>query len=474
MAIGTQVPVRRLGYWSVVLLGINAIIGAGIFLTPGDVIKAAGSGAPLAYLIAAAFALVLAMVFATAARFVTTNGASYAYTKAGLGERPAIYVGVTHAFTAAIAWGTLASFVVTTFLQVAFPHRTWSKDTGLWSVKTLVFVVFILILLAINYFGNAAVAWANGISTVAKVAALAVFVIAAVVLVASRGTSSYHLADRPPVHTGNGTYSLLGYLPLGSSDFASIVLAVIVALYAYTGFESIANAAEEMHEPDKTLPRAIPVAVSIVAVAYLAAIVAGMLLAPDKIATSDETVRLAAAISNNAVHAVIVVGALVSMFGINVAASFGSPRLFTALADNGLLPHVLSKKGRFGVPLFAFGVTAVLALAFPLSLGYDTSSLTGLAVIARFVQYLIVPIAVWRLASSADVRWAGVRTGLLTGRVLPVAAFVFSLFLLVSFNFKSIFEHAGGGANVLSIALLLIGFVLVPALAYVADARRRA
>jgi amino acid transporter len=468
-----MVSARRLGYWSVVLLGVNSIIGAGIFLTPGDVIKSAGTMAPVAYLVAAAFAVILALVFATAARYVKTNGAAYAYTRVGLGERPAIYVGVTHAFTGAIAWGTLASFLVTTFLQVAFPHRGWSAETGVFTAKTATFIVLVLILLLINYFGTAAVAWANGISTVGKVSALLVFVVGAVVLVISRGRSDFHLAGSHRVYAGNATYSLLGYLPLGSSEFASLVLAVITALYAYTGFESIASAAEEMDRPDRNLPRAIPVAVLIVAVTYVVVILAGMLLAPDRIALSGETVKLAAAFSNPVLHAIIVVGALVSLFGINIAASFSAPRLFTAVADNGLLPAVVARKGPRGVPLVAFAITAGLAIAFPLALRFNNSNLTGLAVIARFVQYLIVPVAVLRLARSHDPRWRDVRTSRLTGRVLPVVGFVFALFLLASFNFRAIFTVPHGGPNMLAISLLVVAFVIVPLATYLADGVRR-
>lgn len=87
------------------MLGINSIIGAGIFLTPGAVIKLAGPLAPLAYILAGLFAGVMALVFASAARYVRTNGASYAYTTAAFGQRVGIYVGVTHAITASIAWG---------------------------------------------------------------------------------------------------------------------------------------------------------------------------------------------------------------------------------------------------------------------------------------------------------------------------------------------------------------------------------
>ena len=68
------------------MLGINAVIGAGIFLTPGAVIKLAGPLAPVAYILAGLFAGIMALVFATAARYVKTNGASYAYTTAAFGQ----------------------------------------------------------------------------------------------------------------------------------------------------------------------------------------------------------------------------------------------------------------------------------------------------------------------------------------------------------------------------------------------------
>ena len=159
------------------MLGINAVIGAGIFLTPGAVIKLAGPLAPVAYILAGLFAGIMALVFATAARYVKTNGASYAYTTAAFGQRIGIYVGVTHAIVASIAWGVLASLFVATLLNVVFPQHNWAKDTELFSVKTLTFLIFIAVLLMINLFGNRAIEWANGISTVGKLSALSVFII---------------------------------------------------------------------------------------------------------------------------------------------------------------------------------------------------------------------------------------------------------------------------------------------------------
>src|SRR5271167_471115 len=103
------------------MLGINAIIGAGIFLTPGTVIKLAGPLAPLAYVLAGLFAGVMAMVFATAARYVKTNGAAYAYTPPAFGPRMAIFVGAPQAITPPMGGGVLAPVFAPTLQRVMFP-----------------------------------------------------------------------------------------------------------------------------------------------------------------------------------------------------------------------------------------------------------------------------------------------------------------------------------------------------------------
>ncbi len=421
-------------------------------------IKLAGTYAPLAYVLAGLFAGVMAVVFATAARYVKTNGASYAYTTAAFGERIGIYVGVTHAITASIAWGVLASLFTSTLLEVLFPDESWASGTEVFSVKTLTFALFIAVLLAINLFGNRAVKWANGISTAGKVFALSLFIAGGLFVVATRHVNNYAASattDQPMTSTA-----------------ANLTLATIAALYAFTGFESIANAAEEMDAPERILPRAIPLAVACVGTIYLLAVVVAMLVGADKMATSHETVQLAAALGNDTFRTVVVLGALVSMFGINVAGSFGAPRLWTALSDRGVLPARLSNKNKFGVPMLAFGITASLALAFPLALRFNSVNLTGLAVIARFVQFIIVPIAVIALARDRNPDHAAVKRNAFTDKVLPVVAVVVTVGLAVSFNYRTIFLTARG-ANYFSITLMVLTFVVVPAIAYLHYYRRR-
>lgn len=445
------------------MLGINSIIGAGIFLTPGSVIKLAGTWAPLAYVLAGIFAAVLALVFATAARYVKTNGASYAYTTAAFGQRIGIYVGVTHAIAASIAWGALTSFFVSTFLEVVFPGQPWAEDSTVFGARTWTFLIFMTVLLIINLTGNKAIKWANGLSTIAKLTALSAFVVGGTWIIATQHINNYRSADH--VYQPR-TYSLFGAFDMGHSTAGALLMATIAALYVYTGFESIANAAEEMKDPDRNLPRAIPIALLAVAIIYTLTIVIGMLLGADKIATSSDTVRLTAAIGNDVFRGAILVGALISMFGINVAGSFGAPRLWTALSNEGILPRGLSARNRFGVPTRAFALTATLAVAFPLALQFDDSDLTGLAVIARFVQFLVVPVALLALARSNAPQWAAVRRGVLTDRILPIAALLITVLLAVSFDYRTIVLEKTGHPNTFSIVLLVVSFVLVPALAY--------
>ena len=94
----------KLGFWSIVLLAINAIIGSGIFLTPGSVVQQAGSKALVVYFIAAIFAAILAISFAAASKYVTKSGAAYAYSKAAFGDKIGFYMGVLRYFSASVAW----------------------------------------------------------------------------------------------------------------------------------------------------------------------------------------------------------------------------------------------------------------------------------------------------------------------------------------------------------------------------------
>ena len=91
-------PIRsKFGFWSIVLLAINGIIGTGIFLSPAGVIKVAGTWTPLVYVLAGLFAGVLAVTFASAAKYVSENGSSFAYARRAFGDDLGFYVSASPA-----------------------------------------------------------------------------------------------------------------------------------------------------------------------------------------------------------------------------------------------------------------------------------------------------------------------------------------------------------------------------------------
>ena len=129
----------KLGFWSIVLLAINSIIGSGIFLTPGSVVSMVGSKAPLAYFLAALFAATLAITFAAAAKYVNKSGAAYSYAKAAYGENMGFYMGVVRFFSASVAWGVMAVGVI----RSTYSIFGWNQSFG---NITLGFVVLMLII----------------------------------------------------------------------------------------------------------------------------------------------------------------------------------------------------------------------------------------------------------------------------------------------------------------------------------------
>lgn len=109
---------EKLGFWSIVLLSINSIIGSGIFLTPGSVIRISGIYTPLIYVMAAIFASILALTFASASKYVNKSGAAYSYTMVALGPHIGFYVGITRFIAGSIAWGVMATAVVKTVITI--------------------------------------------------------------------------------------------------------------------------------------------------------------------------------------------------------------------------------------------------------------------------------------------------------------------------------------------------------------------
>ena len=444
----------KLGFWSIVLLAINSIIGSGIFLTPGSVVQQAGSKALIVYFIAAIFASILAISFAAAAKYVTKSGAAYAYSKAAFGNNVGFYMGILRYFSASVAWGVMAVGVIKSTISIfgGNPNKTMSVTIG--------FLILMAVITIINLFGQKVVKYVMNLATIGKLAALVLIIVAGVVLLIMTGASS-NLNEVDQI-TQNGQKIVPTLTTTG------FVMAIVSAFYAFTGFESVASGSDDMKNPAKNLPRAIPLAIIVIAIVYIGVVAVAMMLDPKSLMTTKQVVAIAAIFKNEILRDVILVGALISMFGINVASSFNAPRILEAMARENQFSKSLTKRTKNNFPIRTFFISELLAILIPMAFEYNMVNLITLSAMVRFLGFIVVPLAViqfYRGKTAEPVLNA--QKNIWTDIVVPILSIVLVIFLLVEYNWKAQFGvvNASGqvtGINWYAIAMMIFGFIVLP------------
>ena len=455
----------KLGFWSIVLLAINSIIGSGIFLTPGNVVQQAGSKALIVYFIAAIFASILAISFAAAAKYVTKSGAAYAYSKAAFGNNVGFYMGILRYFSASVAWGVMAVGVIKSTISIfgGNPNETMSVTIG--------FLILMAVITIINLFGQKVVKYVMNLATIGKLAALVLIIVAGVVLLIVSGASS-NLSQVDQI-TQNGQKIVPTLTTTG------FVMAIVSAFYAFTGFESVASGSDDMKNPAKNLPRAIPLAIIVIAVIYIGVVAVAMMLDPKALMTTKQVVAIAAIFKNEILRDVILVGALVSMFGINVASSFNAPRILEAMARENQFSKALTKRTKNNFPIRTFFISVLLAILIPMAFEYNMVNLITLSAMVRFLGFIVVPLAVikfYRGKTAEPVLNA--QKNVWTDIVVTILSIALVIFLLVEYNWKAQFGvvNAQGqvtGINWYAIAMMIFGFILLPLIMFTISRKDR-
>ncbi|MDX5079191.1 APC family permease [Lactobacillus jensenii] len=452
----------KLGFWSIVLLAINSIIGSGIFLTPDSVVSRVGSKALLVYLIAASFAAILAITFAAAAKYVTKSGAAYAYSKAAFGENVGFYMGVLRYFSASVAWGVMAVAVIKSTISI------FGGDPNSFQNVSIGFVVLMLLIWVINLFGQSTVKYIMNLSTIGKLLALGLVILAGAFLLLSTGENHFGEID---------TLQVAGKNVVPAVTTSSFVMAIVSAFYAFTGFEAIASGSEDMKEPSKNLPRAIPLAILIIALVYIGVVAVAMVLNPRELLETKQVVAVAAIFSSPILRAIILVGALVSMFGINIASSFHAPRILEAKARENQFPKWLAKRTKRNFPARTFLITLILAVLVPMAFHYSTDNLIILSATVRFLGFIVVPLGVIKfyLGRNGEPVLTTNRNKI-TDLIFPIFSILITLFLLYKYDWAAEFSVTINGVtslNWFAIGALIFGAVILPAILFVLTKNER-
>lgn len=447
----------KLGFSAMVFLAINMIIGSGIFLTPGSVVKQAGSKTLLVYLAAALVATILAMSFAAAAKYVNKAGASYAYSKAAFGPKFGFYIGTTCYFATSAVWGVASVGITKSTISICGgdPNNIGNVTLGLLTLIILVTIV--------NLFGQKIIKRVMNLATIGKLITLVLIIAAGVIVLLITGVS-HHLnaVDQVTVH---------GHTVIPTLTTSGMVMAVVSAFYAFTGFESVASGAEDMENPEKNLPRAIPLAILAVAIVYIGVLTVALKLNPTALIKTNQVIALAAIFNNEILRDIILVGALISMLGLNFAYSFSTPRILEAMAREHQVSPKLTQRTKRNFPVRTYAISAVLAILIPLAFQYNMTNLITLSAIVRFLEFTVVPLSVIRFYyGKSKEQILAADKNVWTDLIIPVIAVLLVIFLLVEYNWREQFGIVVNsrviGINWLAIVAMIFGFFVLPFLMY--------
>lgn len=360
---------RTLGVGDAVVLGLGSMIGAGVFAALAPAAHAAGSGLLIGLALAALVAYCNAMSSARLAALYPASGGTYVYGRERLG-----------AF-----WGYLAgwSFVVGKTASCAAMALT--VGAYVWpGQEHAVAVAAVVTLTAVNYGGIQKSAWLTRVIVTVVLAVLASVVV---------------------VCLGSGT-SDAGRLEVGASEgFGGVLQAAGLLFFAFAGYARIATLGEEVRDPRRTIPRAIPLALGIALVVY-ACVAVAVLSVSGAAELGRASAPLADAVRAVGAHGlvpVVRVGAAVAALGSLLALILGVSRTTLAMARDRHLPHALSVvHPRFQVPHRAeLAVGAVVAV---LAATVDVRGAIGFSSFGVLAYYAVANASAWTLDSSPAKR----------------------------------------------------------------------
>jgi APA family basic amino acid/polyamine antiporter len=363
---------RRLGTADAVVIGLGSMIGAGVFAAFAPAARAAGTWLLVGLGVAALVAYCNAVASAQLAAAYPTSGGTYVYGRKRLGD--------WWGFTA--GWGFLAGKTASC-AAMALTFATYAVPGPLWT-RRVVAVMAVVALAALNYHGVTRTVALTRVLVASSLVALAVVVGAIAV---GGGASTDNLHDGTPV-SAYGVLQAAGLL-----------------FFAFAGYARIATMGEEVRDPRRTIPRAIPLALLITVAVYLVVGVAALLAAgPGRLADAAAPLAVAVqAAGSGAVAPVVRVGAALAALGALLALMAGIGRTGLAMARGRDLPGWLSAvHPRYRVPHRAEVALAVVAVVLVSTV--DLRGAIGFSSFGVLVYYAIANAAAYT-QPAADRRW---------------------------------------------------------------------
>ena len=406
---------KVLGPFDLILMGIGAIVGTGIFVLTGTGAVTAGPALTLSFIVAAVACGFAALCYAEFASTVPVAGSIYTYTYATLGELAAWMIGwdllleyglATSAVS--VGWSGYFQSLIAGF-GIKLPTVLTAAPGAVPGVTTwinLPALCIMLVLTAMLSWGVRESARLNNIMVAIKVGVVLLFI--------AVGSRHVQPANWQP------------FMPYGYNGMLS---AAALVFFAFIGFDAVTSAAEEVKRPERDLPIGIIGSLAACTVLYVivSAIMTGIVPYQQFLGVDHPVTLALQHAGENWVAAFVDLGAILGMTTVILVMAYGQTRVIYAMSRDGLLPKRLSTvHPRFHTPFFATWLVGIvfglIAAVVPLNI------LTELINIGTLAAFSLVSIAVIILRKKRpDLKRAFRCPGV---PVIPALAVIFCVMLM--------------------------------------------
>jgi basic amino acid/polyamine antiporter, APA family len=362
-----------LSAWHLVLLGVGAIVGTGIYTLVGVGADRAGPAVMLSFAIAGAICVFAALAYAELATMIPASGSAYTYSYASMGELVAWLVGWALILEYSVVCSAVAvgwSGYATGFLAglgVELPRMLTAgpadpAGAGLINLPAIVIIAAVTGMLLVGVRESANV---NAALVVVKIAALAIFVALAL--------PAFDAANFQP-------FSPYGFAATTDTSGADrgVMSAAAIIFFAFYGFDAVSTAAEETKDPGRNLSIGIIGSMLVCTLIYMtvAAAAVGALPFKDFAASGEPLAHILRSLGHGEAAAAIAAAAVIALPTVILAFMYGQSRIFFVMARDGLLPK------RFGVVNAKSGSPVVMTIAT----GVVCSALAGVLPLATIAE----------------------------------------------------------------------------------------
>lgn len=373
---------RRIGTFQLAMFGVGATVGTGVFFVMHEATPLAGPAVIISFLLAGLAAGLSALCYAEMASAVPVSGSTYSYAYATLGEVVAMGVaacllleyGVSTA-AVAVGWSDYLGRLISDVLGWQLPNAITAGpfEGGVINLPGMVLVVLCALLLIRGTSESAVV---NAIMVLVKIGVLVMFG-----AIAFTAFNADNFAD---------------FAPMGASG---VTAAAGTIFFTFIGLDAVSTAGDEVKNPQKTLPRALIIALLTVVAVYLFVAIAALGTQPwQSFEDPSQSQAGLAVIIENVVGStwpavILSAGAVISIFSVTLVVMYGQTRILFAIGRDGLLPKAFARVSpKTQTPVFN---TIVVASVIALLTGFiPLSSLWDLVSIGTLVAFIVVAVGV--------------------------------------------------------------------------------